>query len=240
MALLLPDKLKTMFRGMGSPVTAPVNGKIPTQASLHLHSGKPRLSERESVAPRQSRGLEQFFSHIRGQSGLSILDMAGLNQDNVNFITNLGHKLHSGDFARSLKEVFTDEDLSDQSNPGRIEYFLQQTLNYPDASLDGALVWDALEHMSPALLSASLDRLFRILKPQSYLLAFFHSDEKIADVPNYAFRIQDCTTLLVSQRGSRKPVQTFNNRTLERLFQRFESVKFFLTRENLREVIVKR
>jgi hypothetical protein len=40
--------------------------------------------------------------------------------------------------------------------------------------------------------------------------------------------------------GSRRPAQLFNNRTLEKLFQKFDSVKFFLTRENLREVIVKR
>jgi hypothetical protein len=31
----------------------------------------------------------------------------------------------------------------------------------------------------------------------------------------------------------------YNNRSLEKLFARFESVKFFLTRERLREVIVK-
>jgi hypothetical protein len=31
----------------------------------------------------------------------------------------------------------------------------------------------------------------------------------------------------------------FNNRNLEKLFGRFDSVKFFLTREQLREVIVK-
>jgi hypothetical protein len=32
----------------------------------------------------------------------------------------------------------------------------------------------------------------------------------------------------------------FNNRSLEKLFGKFESVKFFLTRDNLREVIVRR
>jgi hypothetical protein len=37
----------------------------------------------------------------------------------------------------------------------------------------------------------------------------------------------------------RRPAQLFNNRSLEKLFHRFESVKFFLTREQLREVIVK-
>jgi hypothetical protein len=45
--------------------------------------------------------------------------------------------------------------------------------------------------------------------------------------------------LQVDQHGSRRPAQLFNNRSLEKLFGRFESVKFFLTRERLREVIIK-
>jgi hypothetical protein len=37
----------------------------------------------------------------------------------------------------------------------------------------------------------------------------------------------------------RRPARLFNNRGLEKLFGRFESVKFFLTRDRLREVIAK-
>ena len=55
-----------------------------------------------------------------------------------------------------------------------------------------------------------------------------------------AFRIQDFQTMRVSECGTHQPAQLFNNRTLEKMFHRFESVKFFLTREHLREVIVKR
>jgi hypothetical protein len=46
-------------------------------------------------------------------------------------------------------------------------------------------------------------------------------------------------TLQVAQSGTRQPAQLFNNRRLEKLFNTFGSVKFFLTRERLREVIVK-
>ena len=46
------------------------------------------------VTVRPSRGLEEFFSYIRGQSGLRILDLGSANQQNVTFITNLGHRLY--------------------------------------------------------------------------------------------------------------------------------------------------
>ena len=189
------------------------------------------------MSTRPSRGLEQFFTYLRGQAGLSILDLAGASQENINFITNLGHRLYSEDFVRSLDDVFGGED---QSNPSRIEQFLRNTLSFEKEQFDGVLVWDVLQYMTPTLLAATLERLRTIVRPQSYLLTYFHSDEKAQQVPFYSFRIKDQQHLLLAQRGMRKPAQIFNNRSLEKLFQQFESVKFFLTREQLREVIVRR
>lgn len=227
------EKLRTILRG-----PRPANGEgLPRSPSAWLPSR--RAAETESVLSRQSRGLEQFFSCIRDRTGLTILDLGGASQANVSFITSLGHKLYSEDFLRSMQETFGEDDAN-QANAGRIEFFLRQSLDYPDYSFDGVLVWDVLEYMSPPLLAAVIERLNRITRPGAYLLAFFHSDERATEVPYYAFRIQDFNQIQVSASGNRKPAQLFNNRTLEKLFQKFDSVKFFLTRENLREVIVKR
>ena len=193
----------------------------------------------ETVAARQSRGLEEFFGHIRDLSGLTILDLGGATQQNVSFITNLGHRLYSEDFLQILSETFGVEDTVDQSNPGQIDYFLRQALDYPEGQFDGVLIWDSLEYLAPALLAAVVERLHKIVRPKSYMLAFFHSDDKLESVPFYTFRIQEVNTLQVASRGARHPAQLFNNRSLEKLFGKFDSVKFFLTRERLREVIIK-
>jgi 2-polyprenyl-3-methyl-5-hydroxy-6-metoxy-1,4-benzoquinol methylase len=191
------------------------------------------------VTVRTSRGLEEFFSYIRGQSGLRILDLGSANQQNVTFITNLGHRLYSEDFLRILHEVFGAEDTVDQSNPGRIDYFLNHALDYGEDQFDGVLVWDVLEYLTPTLLTAVVDKLHAIVRPRSYLLSVFHSDDKLDAVPRYSFRIQDLSQLQVTQEGMRHPARLFNNRGLEKLFHRFDSVKFFLTREGLREVIAR-
>ena len=196
-------------------------------------------SNQPVVNTRPSRGLEEFFSYIRGQSGLKILDLGGLNQQNVTVITNLGHRIYTEDFLRLLSDTF-GSDAADQSNPGQIDYFLRQALDYGEDQIDGVLVWDVLEYLAPALLAAVIDRLHYIVRPKSYLLSFFHSDDKLETVPRYSFRVQDLTQLQVTQQGSRRPAQLFNNRGLEKLFGRFESVKFFLTRDRLREVIARR
>ena len=101
------------------------------------------------------------------------------------------------------------------------------------------LVWDVLEYLTPTLLTAVVDKLHAIVRPKSYLLSVFHSDDKLEFVPRYTFRIQDLSQLQVTQHGMRRPAKLFNNRGLEKLFVRFDSVKFFLTRERLREVIAK-
>ena len=79
-----------------------------------------------------------------------------------------------------------------------------------------------------------------MLRPGSDLLAVFHAEERAETIPTYSYRIQDRRTSDAGFASQRRPAQFFNNRSLEKLFQDFESVKFFLTRDHLREVIVRR
>lgn len=193
------------------------------------------------VYSRHSNGLEQFFGYIQGEAALTILDLAGASQANINFITNLGHRLYSEDLFQILEADFDDGDFyANQSIPERVELFLQHSLSFPANYFDGALVWDILEYLAPPLLKATVDRLALIMKPQSYLLGIFHADERADEIPVYSYRIADAGTLLLAPRAVKKPAQHFNNRAIEKLFQDFQSVKFFLTRDHLREVIVRR
>jgi hypothetical protein len=230
----LPGPLRDILRGRGA---SPDNNR-PLGAPASSPFSRKQASE-EVTGSRSSRGLEEFFSYIRDQAGLTILDLGGATQQNVSFITNLGHRLYSENFLQTLNDTFGGEDSGDQSNPGQIDYFLRQTLNYEPGQFDGVLVWDVLEYLGPPLLAGVMDRLHTIVRPKSYMLAFFHSDDKLAETPVYTFRIQDVNSLQLAQRGTRRPAQLYNNRSLEKLFSEFESVKFFLSRDRLREVIIK-
>ncbi len=189
---------------------------------------------------RHSNGLEQFFEYIRDETGLTILDLGGANQANISFVTNLGHKLYSEDLLRNLRHYLAGSKSSEPIHPDQVREFLSQNVNYPPHTFDGVLVWDILEYLEPPLLNAVVERFRSIVKPGSYLLSVFHAQDKVDVVPQYSYRIHDAKTLLLSLRSRERTVQAFNNRNLERLFQGFASLKFFLTRDNLREVIVKR
>ena len=223
---MLPERFRTMFRS-SSALASP-------------KPSRPGAPDREVILTRQSKALEQFFTYINDQVGLSILDLAGVTQENVSFVTDLGHKLYTQDFLRSLDDTFGADEIQEQANGSRIDYFLEQNLDFKENTFDGVLIWDVMQYLTPALLNATIQRLHQIVRPRSYLLAFFNADDKITHFPKTTFRIKNQTTLELVQRGERKQAQIFNNRSLEKLFGQFESVKFFLTRESLREVIVKR
>jgi hypothetical protein len=95
-----------------------------------------------------------------------------------------------------------------------------------------------------------------MMKPGSMLLAFFHTREAGPDAPCYRYHLAGPDMLemhaLNPKRDQRKePVnaagnrpftlqRVFNNRHIENLFRDFGSIKFFLSRDNIREVLVVR
>jgi hypothetical protein len=214
--------------------TEPSSPSLYPQRSNSAPNGPPQT--------RTSHGLEQFFSSIESEESLSILDFAGASQANVSFITALGHRIYSNDVLRALEEAFGGEGdfLTNQADPERARVFLRESLEYPEQSFDGALIWDTLQFLAPPLLDDTVDRLFHVLRPGSFLLAFFHAEEKARAAPLFCYRIVEKKIMSLTPRGQARPVQYFNNRSLEKLFQKFQSVKFFLTRDHLREVIVRR
>lgn len=234
---MLKDRLRRLFLG-GDPALKDPPAALGSEA---VTAEAVTASSAGTSHERHSHGLEQFFGPLHGHPGLCVLDLGGATQANVAFITNLGHKLYSDAFLRALETAaFPSGEGPDGPSSAEAEAFLDRTLGFPEAYFDGILLWDALEFLPPAILKATVDRLFKIVKPGAYMLVFFHADEKAATVPVYSYRISSANTLYLAHCEMCRPAQRFNNRGVEKLFQRFQSVKFFLARDNLREVIVRR
>jgi len=200
-------------------------------------SEKPELRE----LCRQSSALEQFFQAFHGQAGLMVLDLGVSNQENTDFFNELGHRLRYDNFVRSLDESFGGGDYyANQDDEDRIEEFQAKVLNFDDDSLDGILVWDSLQYLSPALLEGAVSQMHSILHKGGQMLTVFHTDEKRVEIPSYSYRIQSHNRVKLVSRAQRRPAQYFSTRSLEKLFRNFDQVKFFLTQDSLREVIVRK
>jgi hypothetical protein len=177
---------------------------------------------------------------LRNSENLSILDMSGASQANVSFITGFGHRISSDDAVGTMQTCFGSDFFKNQQAASNAHRFLEQTLTFPDQTFDGVLAWDTLQFLVSPVLEDTIAKLLRVMRPGALMLAFFHADEKAADVPLYNYRIQDAKTLVQTPRGGVQRAQFFNNRMLERLFANAAAVKFFLTRGAQREVIIRR
>ncbi len=203
-------------------------------------SAKSPPHDQAAVLARYSSGFEQFQALLKGSGPLSILDLSGASQANISFITEAGHRISSDDIVGAMIDAFDDNFYANQQTPAKAARFLEQSLTFPPESFDGALVWDAFQFLAPPLINQTVDRLLGVMRPGGLILAFFNADEKIKEIPLYSYRIKDAKTLLQVPRGVPQRVQNFNNRTIEKVFESAASVKLFLTRDHLREVIVRR
>jgi len=190
---------------------------------------------------RGSRGLEQFFLALKERRGGNILDLGESSQANISAITGLGFRLSSENFLHSLDAFYRNRSSQEGRSDAHLrEEFLSQTLQYPAAHFDGALLWNCLEYLTPELLESLMPRLTEILRPRAVVFALFHGDCAKGQSEHFAFRIQDTRTLMLVPRRNRTVLLQFNNRSLERLFSEYHSVKFFLTRVAYRELLLQR
>ena len=137
--------------------------------------------------------------------------------------------------------------------------FLADNLVYPAAHFDVVLCWNLPDYLDESLVRPVMGRLWSVLKPGGMLLAFFHTKDAGPDSPCYRFHIVGKDTLEMqrivlrreARRGPTGAIHTairdgfrlqrvFNNRHIETLFRDFASIKFFLARDNVREVLVVR
>ena len=112
--------------------------------------------------------------------------------------------------------------------------------------------WNLADYMDESLVKPVVGRLWSVMKPGAMLLAFFHTREAGPDAPYYRYHLTGTDLLemhaLNAKRDHRgaattKPLtlqRVFNNRHIENLFRDFSSIKFFLSRDNIREVLVVR
>lgn len=179
------------------------------------------------AAGRRSYALEQVHEYLEKFAGGQVVDLGGAYQSTIDYVTGLGHRLYAEDLLRTLGPAGEGGAL-----PG-------DCLDFPPASVDVILCWDRLQFVPEAAALALRERIHRVMTPGGLVLALFHAEQSAAACP-LACRIADGRHLQVGAAGAPRPIRPFHTRMIERFFQNFDSLKFYLTRENLQEVIVRR
>jgi SAM-dependent methyltransferase len=218
---------------------------------------RPKPAQPAQRLSRRSSGLGELSRHWGSETGLCILDLGATSAANIRYMTERGHKIYSED----LLVASTDPSLATKDEQGnRVlddKRFLSENLLYPAAHFDAVLCWNLADYLDEGLVKPVVGRLWSALKPGGMLLAFFHTRDAGPDAPCYRYHIVGADALEVqnivapkeARRGPSGVVHTsigsgfrlqrvFNNRHIENLFNDFASIKFFLSRDNIREVLV--
>ena len=208
---------------------------------------------------RRSSGLGELSRLLQSEDPLCILDIGSTSAANIRLVTERGHKIYSED----ILDASTDPVLVTRDENGKPtldhKRFLAENLLYSAAQFDIVLCWNLADYLDEGLVKPVVARLWSTLKPGGMLLAFFHTQEAGPDAPCYRYHIVGSDTVemqhIEARRDQRKGPsgagkhaasggfrlqRVFNNRHIENLFRDFASLKFFLTRDNIREVLVVR
>jgi len=218
------DNVMRFFRGSSDQATAPA---VPQKRV------------------RRSSGMGEISRVLNTQEALCVLDLGSTSASNISFLTAQGHRNYSEDLLRAS----LDPDLRTKDDTGKLvidsKKFLDENLTYQNGLFDVVLVWNLPDYMEENLVKPMIDRLWSVMKPGGLLLAFFHTRDAGPDSPCYRFHITG-TDMLEMQEvrlpDNRTPrlQRVFNNRHIENLFRDFASIKFFLARDAIREVLLVR
>ncbi|HLW55507.1 MAG TPA: class I SAM-dependent methyltransferase [Candidatus Angelobacter sp.] len=198
-----------------------------------------------NAAPRTSRrciGLGEFTRELKGSEDrkLAVLDLGPTSPANIAFLTDRNVRAYHEDILRCAQEPSLYVKKEDGKTALDLAAFFAENLAYPDAHFDAVLCWDVADYLPEELVKPVVESLYRVLKPKGTLLALFHTKDAGPNAPYYHYHIVKPDTLELEQGSGFQVQRIFNNRHIENLFRDFSSRKFFLGRDNLREVIVVR
>jgi hypothetical protein len=186
---------------------------------------------------RFSSGLDQFLAGFHEIDQGQMLDVGAGSSATINYLGE-GHRFETSDLLHALESICGP---SGQCNSDQFQDFLERACDFRVVDFDGALVWEVLQFMPPAVRVEVVRRLHRTLRPNSYLFAMFYTgDWGGAEPPAMTHHILGQRELASIPRRIRLKPYPITIREVDVLFSEFGSVKYVLSRGSLREVIVRR
>ncbi len=173
--------------------------------------------------------------------GQTVLDLGPTSASNLHFITGLGHKAYNDDVLKTANSgLFVTAGAEPGTTTVDVERFMAEELNYAPEFFDAVLMWDVCDYMPEPLVKPIVERIHRITKPRGALLAFFHTRDAGPHSPYCRYLIQNEETLELQPGPDFKLQRVFQNRHVENLFRDYTSIKFFLGKQDIREVLLVR
>jgi SAM-dependent methyltransferase len=186
--------------------------------------------------------LGEFTRDLVGYEGHKpcVLDMGPTSPANIAFLAERNLRIYNEDILRAATDtnlLVLEEDGAPRLNSQK---FFAENMTYPDRHFEAILCWDTLDYIPEELVNPLVEKMQSSLQPKGRLFAFFHTRDAGPESPHCRYHIVQPDTLELEPGTGLRIQRIFNNRHVENMFKEFASRKFFLGRDNIREVIMVR
>ena len=215
---------------------------------LSFFGGKDKVGSAASNerVSRHSSGWGQLLERMRNEESLRVLDIGPTSSTNINFITGLGHSIYLANLVEEAAKrewIITQED--DTVGVFDVQRFLTAQLNFSGRGFDVVLFWDTADYLPEELLGPVLHRIHEVMAPGGQMLAMFHSATSTSvsgsSKPDFCrYHLTDTDKVDVQRVGDFPLRNTYTNRQIEKYLEPFNGFRFFLGKDNVREVVVVR
>lgn len=190
---------------------------------------------------RHSSGWGKVLVRLQAQKGLRVLDIGPTSPNNINFLTGLGHSVFMSDLVEESNQPEWVR-LSPDGAPETYDTaaFIQKRMDFGQRIFDVVLLWDALDYIPQPLVPDIVGRLHACMTDGGEILCLFHTRASQQKSVLYRYHITDGENVEMQEHAPYSLAHVYTNRAIEKLFAKFHACRFFLAKDNLCEVIIKR
>ena len=178
---------------------------------------------------------------LKAQDGLRVLDIGPTSPSNINYLTNLGHSVFMADLVEeSTQPVWVKKSTDGSPDIYDADGFIEKHMNFGHRMFDVVLLWDALDYIPEPMVPSIVHRLHASMEENGEVLSLFHARAAGQHIAFCRYHLTDSENVEMQECAPHPLLQMYQNRAIEKLFAAFASCRFFLAKDNLCEVIVKR
>jgi hypothetical protein len=190
---------------------------------------------------RPSRGWAEVLTFLKANDSLRVLDFGTTSPANINFLTSLGHSVYMANVVQDANrpewKLPADESGADAYD---VDGFVASSLDFSGRDFDVILLWDTANYLPAPLVPPMFERLYAVMRPQARMLALFHGRTEGPETAFSRYQLTDSDQLTVVSAGDYPVRQVYQTRQIEKLLEKFSSTRFFLGKDNVREVMAVR
>jgi SAM-dependent methyltransferase len=208
--------------------------------ALFRKSEKTNASSAAARPSRSSSGWKDIHAYLEENPEQRVLDFGATSSSNINYLTGMGHSVYMAHAVQDAADPAWIRPVEEGPPQFDAEAFAAEAYGFSGRAFNVVLLWDTANYLPPSAVEPLFRRLHDVLLPGGRLLAFFHGASNGPQAAYGRYQISPTEQLSLLDGGNFAFQQVYQTRQIEKFLSGYASTRFFLGRDNIREVIAVR